>query len=244
MEKMEKRSLQILIADLRVEIHYRYPYIEKQCFSWMEKAEQLPDMAVEASDEEIRKEKEEAAVPVTLGQCESICIYRAIAKRLTAFSAFVMHGAVVQVDGEAYVFAARSGVGKTTHTKLWLEYFKGRAAYINGDKPVMRWRDGKLYAYGTPWMGKENFGSPGCAPVRAVCFLERGERNRIWRADDREIVERLFCQVLVPENRTEVIQFMEMMDAMVSDIPFYILKCNISQEAVKTAYEAMRQSDI
>ncbi len=234
-------KFQIRMVDLTIEIHYRYAYIRKQCEAWICKEETIePDMVIEVSEEDILKEKEEAEVPVTEGYCESICIYRAIARKLTAFSAFVMHGAVVELDGEAYVFAARSGVGKTTHTKLWIKYFEGKASYINGDKPVMRWRDDRLYAYGTPWMGKENFGCQRCAPVKAVCFLERGLENEIRRAEDSEIVNRLFQQILLPVKQDEVIVFMEMMDRMAVQIPFYLLKCNISLEAVETAYEAMR----
>ncbi len=234
-------KFQIKMVDLTIEIRHRYAYIKKQCEAWICKEEMMrPDMVIEVSEEDISKEKKEAEVSVTEGYCESICIYRAIARKLTAFSAFVMHGAVVELDGEAYVFAARSGVGKTTHTKLWMEYFKGKASYINGDKPVMRWRDNRLYAYGTPWMGKENFGCRRCAPVKAVCFLERGLENKIRKVEDSEIVNRLFKQVLLPVEREEIIVFMEMMDRMTERIPFYLLKCSISLEAVETAYEAMR----
>lgn len=234
-------KFQIRMADLIIEVHHRYAYIRKQCDGWICDGDtEQPDMVIEVSEEDILKEKEEAEVPVTEGYCESICIYRAIARKLTAFSAFVMHGAVVELDGEAYVFAARSGVGKTTHTKLWIEYFDGKASYINGDKPIMRWRNGRLYAYGTPWMGKENFGCQRCAPVKAVCFLERGLENEIRRAEAGEIVNRLFHQILLPVEREEIIVFMEMMDRMAGQIPFYLLKCNISLDAVETAYEAMR----
>lgn len=232
---------QMRMADLVMEIHHRYAYIEKQCKAWRcPDSDKQPDMIIKVTDDEIRREQEESSFVASPEYCESICIYRAISGKLTAFSAFVMHGAVLELDGEAYVFAAKSGVGKTTHTKLWIEYFRGRASYINGDKPVMRWRDGNLYAYGTPWMGKENYGRPGCAPVKAVCFLERAQKNRIRRADDREIVDRLFHQVLLPRTAGDLDAFMEMMDCMVRRLPFYVLECNISREAVETAYETMR----
>ena len=236
-----RKMFQIKMADLVVEIHHKYSYIEKQCTAWRYPTPSAqPDMVIKIADADIGREQAESEFPVSPGYCESICIYRAIAKKLTLYSAFVMHGAVVELDGWAYIFAAKSGVGKTTHTKLWIDYFKGRASYINGDKPVLRWRDGILYAYGTPWMGKEKFGRPSCAPVRAVCFLDRGDTNQIRRADHREIVERLFHQVLLPKKPDEVMLFMDMIDCMVRKVPFYILQCTISLDAVETAYEAMR----
>ena len=231
------------IAGLLIEVHHRFPYLEKQCESWKcPDAEGPADIVVEEiSEKELRKEQKQSEEKVSLAQCESICVYREIARRLTGFSAFVMHGAVVELDGEAYVFAAKSGVGKTTHTKMWLEYFGARARYINGDKPIMRWMEGKLWACGTPWMGKEQYGCRGQAPVRAVCFLEQAGENRIRRAEDQDIVERLFHQVLLPEEPDSLTNFMNMMDAMVRKLPFYILECTISQEAVKLAYRTMKQ---
>lgn len=236
----------MMVAGLRIEVHHRYSYIEKQCADWeCPDTDGRPDIAAEAPEEEIQREMEffqeqEHAEP-SPGVCESICIYRSIARQLTSFSAFVMHGAAVELDGQAYVFAAKSGVGKTTHTRLWLEYFEGRAKYINGDKPIMRWIDGKLYACGTPWMGKERYGCQDKAPVRAFCFLEQAGENQIRRAKDGEIVERLFHQVLLPEEPEQQAAFMTMMDKMVRTIPFYILKCTISKEAVKLAYRTMKE---
>ena len=118
----------MMVAGLRIEVHHRYSYIEKQCADWKcPDTDGRPDIAAEAPEEEIQREMEffqeqEHAEP-SPGVCESICIYRSIARQLTSFSAFVMHGAAVELDGQAYVFAAKSGVGKTTHTRLWLEYF-------------------------------------------------------------------------------------------------------------------------
>ncbi len=287
---MEKKSLQIRMADLSIQINYKYTYIERQCAGWLDESGRKPDIEVEVSDEEIETEYTEFAadgvtrgmcesvciyraiarklIPfsafvmhgavieldgkayvftaksgvVTRGMCESVCIYRAIARKLIPFSAFVMHGAVIELDGKAYVFTAKSGVGKTTHTKLWLEYFKGRASYINGDKPIIRYQNGRWYAYGTAWMGKEKFGSPKYAPIQSVCFIERGIENEIRKIDDKEVVERLFHQLFLPEEPESLMQFMELIDGMVCEIPFFVLKCNISLAAVKVAYETLSKS--
>lgn len=234
--------MQIRVADLGIRISYRYGYLERQCQAWLDASGAEAEIEVEASEEEI--EKEYGGFPqgsVTRGLCESVCVYREIAKQLSRFDAFVMHGAVIELDGKAYVFTAKSGVGKTTHTRLWLEYFQGRAGYINGDKPILRCREGRWFAYGTPWMGKENFGAPKSAPVQAVCFIERGQVNEIHKIRDREVVNRLFHQLYLPDVRESLIRFMDLVDAMVRSVPFYVLRCTISEEAVKTAYKGMTE---
>ena len=125
---MKKKTLLIKTADLCIRIHYKYPYIEQQCETWRVNEGYEPDIEVSVTDEEIETEYAGyRAESVSRALCESTCIYRAIARKLIAFQAFVMHGAVLELDGKAYVFTAKSGVGKTTHTKLWVEYFEGRA---------------------------------------------------------------------------------------------------------------------
>ena len=70
--------------------------------------------------------------------------------KMPLYGAFLMHAAVVEVDGIAYVFTAPSGTGKSTHVQLWLDHFGPRARVLNGDKPLFRFEGNTLYACGTP----------------------------------------------------------------------------------------------
>ena len=57
---------------------------------------------------------------------------------------FMLHASAVEVDGKAYLFSASSGTGKSTHTKLWQEYFGyDKALIINDDKPALKFEAGK-----------------------------------------------------------------------------------------------------
>ena len=67
---------------------------------------------------------------------ETLAVYRKLAQLLVQDDILLMHGAVVAVDGLAYLFTAKSGTGKTTHTRLWLRQFGARAVMVNGDKPL------------------------------------------------------------------------------------------------------------
>ena len=179
---MKKKTLLIKTADLCIRIHYKYPYIEQQCETWRVNEGYEPDIEVSVTDEEIETEYAGyRAESVSRALCESTCIYRAIARKLIAFQAFVMHGAVLELDGKAYVFTAKSGVGKTTHTKLWVEYFEGRASYINGDKPIIRCKDGVWYAYGTPWMGKKSLEVKVLRRFRQFALLNGEKKIRFKR---------------------------------------------------------------
>ena len=68
---------------------------------------------------------------------ETLAVYRKLAQLLVQDDILLMHGAVVAVDGQAYLFTAKSGTGKTTHTRLWMQQFGDRAVMVNGDKPLL-----------------------------------------------------------------------------------------------------------
>lgn len=69
------------------------------------------------------------------------------------FDTLLVHASVVGYDGGAYMFLGRSGTGKSTHSRLWLENIEG-TYLLNDDNPVIRFIDGEVMAYGSPWSGK------------------------------------------------------------------------------------------
>ena len=230
----------IKIADLSVGIDNRYSFVRRLCRGYETK--DPPAFTVRVTEQEITKEQNGEA-RFSRGYCESHCIYRKLCCRLAGYDAFLMHAAVVAVDDAAYVFAAPSGTGKTTHIRLWMKTFGDRARVINGDKPVFRFMDGILYACGTPWQGKERMGHNEMCPVRAVCFLERGEENRIRRLDQAEVNGRIFHQLLIPKDEQEFNCFWTLLERMTAKTPFYLLQCNREPEAARLAYETMRRKE-
>lgn len=232
----------IRIANLVIGIENKYSYVRRLCKEYETEAEP-PDFCVSATEEEIIREQESAAEQAnySLQYCESICLYRAICLKLVEYDAFLMHAAAVELDGETYLFAAKSGVGKTTHAKLWLREFGGRVRVINGDKPVCRFLDGKLYACGTPWCGKEGLGANVMSPVKAVCFLERGSDNSIRRMEESEVIGRIFHQLLMPREENAMNRFLDMVDRMMAEVDCYLLQCNMEKEAAWVAYEGMKE---
>ena len=92
---------------------------------------------------------------------EELAVYRKIAEKMPEYDTFLFHGSCVAVDGAAYCFTAKSGTGKSTHTRLWREMPGERAVMINDDKPLIRIRDGQATVFGTPWDGKHHLSTSG-----------------------------------------------------------------------------------
>ena len=227
------------LAGLRVALDNRYPFIERQCRDYILEG-QNADFSVSATEEEILEEQKNG--DFSAGYCESICLYRHICEVMPSYSVFIMHSAVVEVNGAAYAFTAKSGVGKSTHISLWLKNIPG-ARVLNGDKPLYRVNgDGTVTAYGTPWNGKENWGYNGSAPLVGVCFIERGLTNSIRPATEDETVSRLMHQLYLRGSRTSVNLQLALMNALVQAVPYYVLSCNISNEAALLSYETMKRA--
>ena len=97
-----------------------------------------------------------------------------------------MHASTVVNAGKAYLFLAKSGTGKSTHSRMWLRAIPG-THLMNDDNPVVRtFADGRVIAYGTPWSGKTPCYRNESFPVGAFVRIERAPFNRL---DKLSIVE-------------------------------------------------------
>ena len=228
----------IELAGVRIRIENQYPYIEQQCRSYLCTGDNYA-FSVSVSADEILEEQKHGNF--SGGYCESICAYRHICEILPSHNVFLMHSSVIVADGYAYAFTAKSGVGKSTHTSLWLKNVPG-SRVLNGDKPLYRLEsDGSLTVFGTPWNGKEGWGENSSAPLAAVCFIERGIENSIRRATEDECINRLMHQLYLRGSRTSVAQQLVLMDALVRAVPYYVLACNVSDEAALLSWSTMKK---
>lgn len=160
-------------------------------------------------------------------------------KQLLNYSGLMLHASAVVVDGNAYLFSADSGTGKSTHTKLWLELFGDRAYILNDDKPALRLMNGIWYAYGTPWSGKNDISMNIGVPIAGICMLERGERNEISTFSGKNAVFEIYAQTNRPKVAEYRVKLLELLDKLIRNIPVWKLTCNTGVEAAIISYEAM-----
>ena len=232
----------IKIAGLAIGINNKYDYVKNLAKDYL--TDEPPLFTVEATEEEIRKEAGMTEYDFPDAYLESIVVYRNIADVLPSYDAFVFHGAILNYDGGAYAFTARSGVGKTTHTRLWLSEFGDRVHYLNGDKPIIRFIDGIPYACGTTWRGKEGYGINEMAPLRAIAFLERGIENSADLIPAESVVTRLVTQIYMPRsNRMAAILTMRLADMVTKTVRLVGLKCNMDPSAAHVSLAAMKGDD-
>lgn len=174
------------------------------------------------------------------GVLEETAVYRKIAEKMTEYDTFVFHGSVIAVDGQGYLFTAKSGTGKSTHTRLWREYFGDRAVMVNDDKPLIFVGEDDIIVYGTPYNGKHRLGNNISVPLKALCILERSEQNRIERITKSQAYSMLLQQVYRPADGKKMRKTLALIDRMAERVGLYRLGCNMDISAAETAYNGMK----
>lgn len=231
----------VKLANLSIGIDNKYGLIEKLAKDYI--TDEPPVFTVSVTDADIEREAAMSEDEHTPGYLESITLYRKIAERLPEYDAVVFHGAVLSYRGKAYAFTARSGVGKTTHTRLWISTLGDDIHYLNGDKPIIRMIDGTPYAFGTPWKGKEGYGINESAPLSSIALLERGERNSATVVEARDGALGLMSQIYIPSTPRAAALTMRVADRIAKSVRFVKLKCNMDPEAAIVASEAMIENN-
>lgn len=161
---------------------------------------------------------------------------------LLSHSGMMLHSSAVELDGKAYLFSGNCGAGKSTHTRLWQQVFGERAQVFNDDKPALRYIDGKWYAYGTPWCGKDGINQNKKLPLAGICFLEQAQENRIRRLNTKDVLSRVIAQTLFRFKSVGSLDLLlSMVDKLVREIPVFELQNKPEPEAVMLSYETMRR---
>ena len=170
---------------------------------------------------------------------ERAAIQRKMADHLFLHDVLLFHGSAVAVDGRGYLFTARSGTGKSTHTRLWCQTFAHRAVMINDDKPFLRISEDGVLVCGAPWSGKHGLDTNITVPLQGICILERGTKDRIRPITAEEALPMLRkqgCPPLDPGCRDRF----EAMTAQLSRlVPLWQMDCTRESAAALTAHRAM-----
>ena len=219
-------TFQIQLAGKIIELSAQYPYLLTYCSEYLVTG--TPDLSIAVQPADIAFEREKS-------RREDL----KIADALLAYDILVFHGSAVAVDGVGYLFTAKSGTGKSTHTALWQTYFGERAVMINDDKPLLAVTAQGVTVSGTPWNGKHFRGTNMSAPLRAICILERAEENRIEPISAKVAYPMLVQQVNRPSDPQKLQKTLRLIDQLSGQVRLFRLGCNMDISAVETAYRGM-----
>lgn len=156
----------------------------------------------------------------------------------------LMHASTVVNEGKAYLFLGRSGTGKSTHSRLWLQYIAG-TKLLNDDHPIIRIDlQGDAIAYGSPWSGKTVCYHNESAPIEAIVRIAQAPENCIRALSPVESYASLLT------SSAGVLWEKELADSkdrtlqkIISRIPCLRLKCLPDEAAARLCASATRKGE-
>lgn len=233
------------IAGKVIEINSVYNYVHDLCADY--RAEGAPDLIVDISEEDIGKERKKSLPDNNLSSpdysddyIESLAVYRKIAEWMPSCNTVLFHASAVALDGEAYLFTAKSGTGKSTHTSLWKKQFGDRAVIINDDKPLLRAEGNIVTVFGTPWDGKHRRSCNISAPVKAICILERASSTTVSPVESGTVLPLLLNQFYRPAGREAMQDTLRLISEITDNVRLYRMGCTMDPDAAITAYNSMK----
>lgn len=174
----------------------------------------------------------DSSATVGMGAFESLTfvIYYAFLQR----QVLTLHGAIVEADGKCFLLCADSGVGKTTHARLWRDH--KNALILNGDRAACYQERGQWFGFGTPWCGTSGEYLNRSAALQAVVILERGKENRVSALNAMS----LLAHAVYPEwDRAATEMMLSLLDRLLISIPVLKLECTPDASAVEVLHQAL-----
>ena len=235
------------VAGATAEVHSLFDSTRDYCNAYL--IEEAPEFTITVTPENLAFEqadllaeaKAEGMKPrrFTDPFLERAAIQRAFADFLLNRNILLFHGSTVALDGYAYLFTAKCGTGKSTHTRLWREIFPG-AQMVNDDKPFLEITEDGVIAHGSPWSGKHGLSENISVPLKGICILHRGPENKIRPISPEEAMEMLLAQGYCPAESQEKSQTLT--QTLANTTSLWSMECTKDPEAARVSHEAMSKA--
>ena len=235
-------NFRIKIANKVLDINAFNELTKKYCRHFL--SEEEPDYVITMTEEDLKNESSNSADGKVYVNEEISALYRKIANIFVNDGIIVFHGSSFMVDGSGFVITARSGVGKSTHSRLLNELIGEDFIYINDDKPLILAND-SVTIYSSPWNGKERRGNNVSAPLKAIMFLSRSETPSFRKiVNKEEIYIKMLSQIYLPNEKDLREKALKIADKLLRQVNFYEINVNQDNESAKMTYERIIKDEI
>ena len=226
-----------------IEIHAFNESTKRYCAAFL--TDEEPDYVVTMTEEDLKNERTNSSDGKVYVNEEISALYRKIADLLVEKDVIVFHSSSICVDGYAFLITARSGVGKSTHSRLLSEYLGDKFQYINDDKPLLEVKEDYVEVFSNPWNGKERRGNNIHAPLKAIIFLGRGLDNTYRKIDNKEeIYIKMLSQIYLPKEKAKREKALKIADTLLKNVNFYEINVNQDIDAAKMTHERIIRNEI
>lgn len=235
-------TFNILLADIVIQINAFYESTKKYCLDFL--TDEKEEYVITLTMEDLKNEINYSSTGKVYVNEEISATYRKIADILVERNIVVFHSSSFMVDGNGFLIAARSGVGKSTHVSLLSSLLGDRFKYINDDKPLLEVGE-NIIIHSSPWNGKERRGNNISASLKAIIFLNRGIDNSYRKITDKnEIYIKMLSQIYLPLEKSKREKALKNADIIFNKINFYEINVNKDISAAEMTYERIIKNEI
>ena len=149
-----------------------------------------------------------------------------------------LHAACVELDGFAVAFTGKSGLGKSTRARAWIEGLG--AQFISGDRPAVRLEKTGATACGVPWDGKEQIFRDVERPLKCILEVRRSPANYIRRLSEEQARRVISQQSFIPMWDTDAaVMALANVRALIRKTPVYRVFCGPGPEDARAIYDIL-----
>jgi hypothetical protein len=97
------------------------------------------------------------------------------------------------MDNKGFLFAGKSGAGKSTTARIW--HKDPKAMVLNDDRIIVRKVNGKFFIYGSPWHGEFSdylISRIESAPLEKLFFIYHSPKNIARKLSEKEAFNSLY----------------------------------------------------
>ncbi len=151
-----------------------------------------------------------------------------------------LHSSCIVWQGKAVLFLGESGTGKSTHTSLWLKHIEG-SRLLNDDSPMVRYEDGEVWVYGSPWSGKTPCYKAERYPLAACVRLSQAPQNAIRKLNIIQAMAALHPSTppAFAYDSDLYDGISRLLDKILSHVPVYHLACLPNKEAAELSCQTV-----
>jgi len=231
--------MRLLIAGLVTELEPRYENTKRLAEPFRYEGNRPTDIRLTVTDDYLKSLMRRAAPESTVEQMENFAFCCDFNRKAIPFQTMLVHSSALVYDGGAYLFSADSGVGKSTHTRLWLQAFGDRVHILNDDKPVVRLSGSTALCCGTPFDGGSGIAHNETVPLRAIVFVERGKQNAVRIPTSREVLQKIYFQTAHMVSAQTADRMLANFERLLAMSEFYVLTCTADVSAAHTAFDGI-----
>ncbi len=228
-------NFKIKIANKVLDINAFNETTKRYCGNFL--SDEEPNYFITMTEQDLINESKESSTGKVYVNEEISALYRKIADIFVEDNILVFHGSSFSVHNDGFIITARSGVGKSTHSRLLKSLLGEEFQYINDDKPLLLVND-VVTVYSSPWNGKERRGNNISAPLKAILFLGRSEEPNYRKIINKEeIYIKLMSQTYLPKQKDKREKALKLVDKLLKQTNFYEINVNMGEESAKMTKE-------